>query len=354
MQESLQNTIEKISLIAGSGTLAFIIAIIIAPKFIFLLQKYKMGKKIRENALTGEKSELFSEMHAKKAGTPTMGGLLIWITVLVVLILSKLAAVMGIIDRSLINRKETYLAIFTLVSFGILGAIDDYINILSLGKTKGLNAKAKMLSLLLLSFLGGAWFYFKLGFSSLAMPIPGFEAIFVGWLYIPIFMIVIIATANAVNFTDGLDGLASGLIIMAYISIAILAYAQGLYLLSAFCAIVSGATLAFLWFNIPPAKFFMGDTGALALGATLGVIAMLTQQTLVLPIIGFIFVVEALSVIIQITSKKLFKRKVFLIAPIHHHFEKKGWEESKVVMRFWIVGGIFTVFGTILGLVNLL
>lgn len=354
METALHNTIEKISLIAGSGTLAFIIAIIIAPKFIYLLKKYKIGKKIRENALTGEKSSIFSEMHAKKAGTPTMGGLLIWIVVLIVLGLSKILAMTGIIDHSLINRKETYLVIFTLISFGLLGAVDDYFNILNIGKTKGLNAKVKLISIILLSFLGGAWFYFKLGYTTLAMPLPGIEAISVGWLYIPIFMIVIIATANAVNFTDGLDGLASGLIIMAYISIAILAYAQGLFILSAFCGIVSGATLGFLWFNVPPAKFFMGDTGALALGATLGVIAMMTQQTLVLPIIGFVFVVEALSVIIQISSKKLFKRKVFLIAPIHHHFERKGWEEYKVVMRFWIIGGIFTVIGTILGLINLL
>ncbi|MDX9970734.1 MAG: phospho-N-acetylmuramoyl-pentapeptide-transferase [Candidatus Gracilibacteria bacterium] len=354
MQDALQNTIEKISLIAGSGTLAFIIAMIIAPKFIYLLQKYKIGKKLRENALTGEKSTIFNEMHAKKAGTPTMGGLLVWITVLIVLALSKIAAVTGLIDRSLINRKETYIVIFTMLSFGILGAIDDYLNVLNMGKTKGLNAKIKLIAIILLSFLGGAWFYFKLGFTTIAIPIPGFDAISVGWLYIPIFMVVIIATANAVNFTDGLDGLAAGLLIMSYTSIAILSYAQGLFILSAFCAIIIGSTLAFLWFNIPPAKFFMGDIGAIGLGATLGVTAMLTEQTLVLPIIGIIFVIEALSVIIQITSKKLFKRKVFLIAPIHHHFERKGWEEYKVVMRFWIVGGIFTVFGTILGLINLL
>lgn len=354
MDTELHNAIEKISLISSSSTLAFLIAIIVAPKFIYLLQKYKIGKKLREDALTGEKSTIFNELHAKKAGTPTMGGLLVWITVLIVLGLSKIAAIFGIIDRSLINRKETYIAIFTLVSFGLLGAIDDYINVLNIGKTKGLNAKIKLLSILLLSLLGGLWFYFKLNYSSISIPFPGIEALQVGWLYIPIFMIVIISTANAVNFTDGLDGLAGGLLIMAFTSMGILSYAEGMFILSAFCGIVSGATLAFLWFNIPPARFFMGDTGALSLGATLGVIAMLTNQTLILPIIGFIFVIEALSVIIQITSKKLFKRKVFLIAPIHHHFERKGWEEQKVVMRFWIIGGIFTIFGTIIGLLNLI
>ncbi|MEK7085633.1 MAG: phospho-N-acetylmuramoyl-pentapeptide-transferase, partial [Patescibacteria group bacterium] len=134
----------------------------------------------------------------------------------------------------------------------------------------------------------------------------------------------------------------------------IIAYMQGLLTLSALCAVIVGANLAFLWFNIPPARFYMGDTGSLSLGATLGVIAMLTNQALILPIIGFMFVVEALSVVIQLTSKKLFKRKVFKIAPIHHHFEQSGWQEWTIVMRFWIIGGIMAVFGTILGLLNIL
>ena len=145
-----------------------------------------------------------------------------------------------------------------------------------------------------------------------------------------------------------------GLLILAFGSFGIIAYMQGLLTLSALCAVIVGANLAFLWFNVPPARFYMGDTGSLALGATLGVIAMLTNQALILPIIGFMFVVEALSVVIQLTSKKLFKRKVFKIAPIHHHFEQSGWQEWTIVMRFWIIGGIMAAFGTILGLLNIL
>jgi len=201
---------------------------------------------------------------------------------------------------------------------------------------------------------GAWWFYEKLGYNSINIPIPGIEAVEVGIWYIPIFIFIIIATANSVNFTDGLDGLASGLLILAFGGFGIIAYVQGLLILSALCAVISGANLAFLWFNVPPAHYYMGDTGSLALGATLGVIAMLTGQTLILPIIGFIFVIEALSVIIQLTSKKFFKKKVFKIAPIHHHFEESGWEEFTIVMRFWIVGGIMAAFGTILGLINLI
>lgn len=346
------DAIEKLSLIAGTGTLAFVIALILTPWFIRQLIKFRVGKQIRDNAITGEKSKLFSELHAKKSGTPTMGGLLIWGTILLVVLLSRLASFLGVIDHSLLNRKETWIPIFTLVTFGLLGAVDDWLNIKGIGKTKGLSAKLKLIWLIILSAFGGWWFYSKIGFSSINIPIPGVEAIEVGWWYIPIFIIVIIATANAVNFTDGLDGLASGLLILAFASFGILSYTEGMFLLSALCAVITGATSAFLWFNIPPAKFFMGDTGSLALGATLGVIAMLTEQTLILPIIGFIFVLEALSVIIQITSKKLFKRKVFKIAPIHHHFEKCGWKESTIVMRFWIIGAIFVTFGTILGLLN--
>ncbi len=165
---------------------------------------------------------------------------------------------------------------------------------------------------------------------------------------------MILSTANAVNFTDGLDGLASGLLIMAFGSFGILAYSSGLLILAALCGVICGAITAFLWFNIPPARFYMGDTGSMALGATLGVIALLVHQTLILPIIGFVFVIELLSVVIQLTSKKYFKRKVFKIAPIHHHFEAIGWKEFTIVMRFWIIGGIMALVGTVLGLINIL
>jgi phospho-N-acetylmuramoyl-pentapeptide-transferase len=339
-------------MISGSGTFAFLMAMALTPWFTKQLIKFKIGKQIRENAISGEKSSLFSALHAKKRGTPTMGGLLIWGTIIVVIAISIILQKLGIFKYSLFNRNETWIPLFTLITCGILGAADDYLNVKEIGKTKGISAKLKLIWLTIFSGVGAWWFHYKLGFSSINIPLPQAEAIEVGWLYIPIFIFVIIATANSVNFTDGLDGLASGLLILAFGAFGIIAYAEGLLILTTLCAVICGAILAFLWFNVPPAKFYMGDTGSLALGATLGVIAMLTGQTLTLPIIGFIFVIETLSVIIQLTSKKLFKKKVFKIAPIHHHFEQVGWKESTVVMRFWIIGAIMTAFGTILGLIN--
>ena len=183
---------------------------------------------------------------------------------------------------------------------------------------------------------------------------PFFGDYFIGMWYIPLFMFIILASANAVNITDGLDGLAGGLSIIALLALSAISYSQGLLILTAFCGVLIGATLAFLWFNIPPAKFFMGDTGSLSLGATIGVIAMLTDSVAVFPFIMIIFVIETLSVIIQLTSKKLRNgKKVFHIAPIHHHFEHIGWPSHQVTMRFWIIGAFFATFGALLGLTNI-
>ncbi len=352
--QNLSTITENLTLIAGSGTLAFLVALALTPWFTRQLIKFKTGKQIRENALSGEKSKLFAALHRKKSGTPTMGGLLIWGSVLIVVVISMIFQYLGYFNNSLFSREETWIPLFTLVTCGFLGAIDDYLNIKGIGKTKGLNAKIKSLWLILFATAGGWWFYSKLGITTINIPWPTIGSLEVGIWYIPIFIFIILAAANSVNFTDGLDGLASGLLILAFTSFGIIAYAKVLLILSALCAVISGSIFAFLWFNIPPARFYMGDTGSLALGATLGVVAMLTGQTLILPIIGFIFVIETLSVIIQLTSKKLFKKKVFLIAPLHHHFEQKGLQEFTIVMRFWIVGGIGAVFGTILALINIL
>jgi len=257
----------------------------------------------------------------------------------------------GFLPKSLLSRGEVYLPLFTLVAVGILGAVDDFFNIRQVGGGKGIKAKPKFLLLTLFAILGGYWFYYKLGFSSIHIPRLGdFE---IGIWYIPLFILVIVSTANAVNITDGLDGLAGGLLVLAFMAFGAIAYAKGLMILAIFCGMAIGTILAFLWNNVPPALFYMGDTGSLAFGATLGVIAMMTNSLIVLLIVGVIFIVETLSVIIQLLSKKLFKRKVFLIAPLHHHFEKKGWGEAKVTMRFWIIGALFAVVGTIIGLIGM-
>jgi phospho-N-acetylmuramoyl-pentapeptide-transferase len=353
--QTLATIVEDLTLIAGSGTLAFFISLLLTPWFTKQIIKLKFGKQIRENALSGEKSSLFAALHAKKSGTPTMGGLLIWNTIIIVVIISMLLKYFGIFNHSLFSRQETWIPLFTLLTCGILGAVDDYLNIKGIGKTKGLSAKLKMIWLIIFAGAGAYWFHVKLGYDTLQIPIPGVEDVQIGLWYIPIFIFVIIGTANAVNFTDGLDGLAGGLLIMSFSAFGILAYTQGLLILAALCAVICGAILSFLWFNVPPAIFYMGDTGSMSLGATLGVIAMLTGQELILPIIGFIFVVETFSVIIQLTSKKFRNgKKVFHIAPIHHHFEHIGWKEWTVVMRFWIIGALAATFGTILGLINIL
>ncbi len=347
----ITDTVRHLILIIGSSLLAFVIAFICAEPFIAWLTKNKLGKNIRTVASDGQNADLYHALHSKKAGTPTMGGILIWGSTLLVVLLSRGLSYLGLFEHSLLSRRETYLTLGTLISVALLGVIDDLYNVRGWGKSKGLNIKPKMIWLVLFALLGSLWFYFKLGFNELH--IPGIGDFALGWLYIPLFIFIIVGSANAMNFTDGLDGLAGGLSIIAFGAYSALSYAHGMLILSAFCAVIAGASLAFLWFNIPPARFYMGDTGSIALGATLGVIAMLTDTVFILPFLAFIPVIETLSVILQLTSKKLFGKKIFRIAPLHHHFEQLGWPESQVVMRFWIVGALVATLGLVLGFVGM-
>jgi len=331
-------------------SLTFLLALVLTPSFLKLMTRFKIGKTIRETAMDGTVATIFRSLHLKKEGIPSMGGLLIWGSVIIIVFSSRFLSFFGLIEQSLLNRGQTYLPIFTLITVGILGLIDDYLNAKK-SKNKGITAKIKMIWLTLFSVLGAWWFYYKLGYSSIHIPRLGdFD---IGLFYIPLFILVIISSANAVNITDGLDGLAGGLLLIAFGSFGVIAYLKGLFILAALCGSISGAIVAFLWFNIPPAKYFMGDAGALALGATLGVIAMLTNSIVVLPLIGAMFVVETLSVILQLSWKKIFKRKLFLVAPIHHHFEKLQCPEHTIVMRFWIVGAFFALLGLIIGVIGM-
>ncbi len=335
--------------------LSFSIGLALTPSFLLFLQKFHIGKKMRAEAVDGSAAGVFLTYHKAKEGTPTMGGLLIWASILLTVGLSRVLAYRGTIDFSLLQRGQVYLPLFALLSLGFLGAIDDYLNICGIGRKRGLNALPKLATLLLIGSAAAWWFYVKLGYNTIHIPfgemfgIPNGE-IFIGLWYVPFFIFVLVGTANAVNVTDGLDGLAAGLLILAFGAFGIVAYAQGLYVLAGFCGVVVGAVAAFLWHNVPPALFFMGDTGSLALGGTLAVIAFMIDQVLVLPLIGALFVFEMLSVIIQLTSKKVRGKKVFLSAPIHHHFEAQGWGESKVTMRFWIVGMFLAFLGALVGM----
>ncbi len=336
--------------LSSYALLAFLIGLLLTPWFVRFQKKYQLGKKMRVKSMDGTDSPVFLKYHEHKLGTPTMGGILIWIAVVITILLSRGLAHYGFIDFSLLQRKEVYLPLFTLTAMGILGMVDDYFNIKGLGKNRGLDALPKLITMFAIAIAGAWWFYGKLGYSAVTIPITG-QVVDLGWGYIPLFIFVVAAVANAVNFTDGLDGLAGGLLIFAYAAYGVIAYFMGLTVLAAFCAVVVGATGAFLWNNVPKALFYMGDTGSMALGGCLAVIAMMTDQLLVLPIVGIVFLIELLSVVIQLTSKRLRGgKKVFRSAPIHHHFEALDWGESKVTMRFWIVGIIGAVGGILIAL----
>jgi phospho-N-acetylmuramoyl-pentapeptide-transferase len=229
-------------------------------------------------------------------------------------------------------------------------------NVFGKSEVAGLKFRWKLLWIVLLALLGAWWFYAKLDWSVIHIPGGNYFGlpynIDLGVWYIPLFVLVIISSANAVNITDGLDGLAGGLLAMAFGAFSIIALSQGKVDLAIFCGTLVGATLAYTWFNIFPARFFMGDTGSLALGATLGVVAMLTNSALILPIIGLVFVIDTASVILQLFWKKVFKRKLFPISPLHHTFEALGWPETKVTMRLWVIGAMVGIIGLGLALIG--
>lgn len=321
------------------------------PAVTKLLKLLKLGKQIRSEA----SAPIFSKLHAAKSGTPTMGGILIWGAVLVLAFTLSLAANVlrtePWISLNFISRRETLLPLAALFFAAIVGLIDDYLNVRKIGADGGgLKVWHRLVSYSVIAAVAAWWFYFRLEWDVLRVPFVGIVE--VGAWMLPLFFFIIIATAFSVNETDGLDGLAAGTLLTAFASYGAIAFLQGKYDLATFCGAVVGALLAFLWFNINPARFFMGDTGAMSLGVTLGVVAMLTNSLLLLPIIGLVFVLESLSVIIQVASKKIRKKKVFLSAPIHHHFEAKGWPEPTIVMRFWVVAAVSGVLGLIVSLLD--
>jgi len=331
--------------------LAFIITILWTPALTYFLYKFKLGKKIRD----AESAPIMSQLHAHKAGTPTMGGLLVWVTTLVLAIffyaLAQWSGWEIFMRLNFLTRSQTLLPLGALVASALVGLFDDILNIRGVGpKGGGLQMRYKLLIYTAIALAGAFWFYFKLDWDLIRIPFVGdFQ---IGLWYIPIFVFIIVATAFSVNETDGLDGLAGGLLASAFSAFGIIAFTQGRYDLATFCGVIAGALLAFLWFNINPARFFMGDTGSMSLGVTLGIVAMLTNSALILPIIGFLFVLEALSVIIQLISKRILKRKVFLSTPLHHHLEALGWPECKIVMRFWLIATVMAVIGVILVLMD--
>jgi phospho-N-acetylmuramoyl-pentapeptide-transferase len=295
-------------------------------------------RKIGTHSIAGEKNKVLHKLHAAKhtRNIPTMAGVIFILSTLIVTLAGNL------------SRSETWLPLAAMVGAGAIGLLDDVINIRGLSKnTSGLRMKAKALLFLGVALIGGLWFYDKLNVTGVSVPF--FDTWHLGWLVVPLFIFVVFAAGVAVNISDGLDGLAGGLSAIAFGAYAIIALIEKKYGVAGFCMTVVGALLSYTWFNIYPARFFMGNVGSFALGTALGVVAMLTDTVFLLPVIGIVFVAEVLSVIVQQASTRFRNGKqVFLSIPIHYHFETLGWPETKVTMRFWIIGQVAAFIGVIL------
>jgi phospho-N-acetylmuramoyl-pentapeptide-transferase len=363
MQIAHIETIPEVLAVTKIMTLAamsFASTMIFTPLWAHILYKYKIGIKIKTNSVDGKKLTYVGKLHAHKSGTPTMGGVLIWGSVIILAIimgwlapfLSHLFHNIWLSRLDFVSRSQTWLPLFALVVTALLGLADDWMSIRDIGNNKGggMQFAWRMFWLLGFALLGAWWFYAKLDWSTIHIPAVG--NLEIGIWYIPLFMFIVAATAFSSNEADGLDGLNAGILVQAFTAFAVIAFFQGRMDLAGFCGVVAGSLLAFLWFNFYPARFFMGDTGAFSLGATLGVVALLLNSVLVLPFLVSIYILETLSVFIQLSSKKFRGKKVFLAAPLHHHFEALGWPETKVTVRFWIFNAAVAIVGLMIGIVG--
>ena len=359
MDYGYYNTVLNVLKIFGLSSLAFFIGIFLAPFLTYYLYKYKMWKKKsgKKIALGGGETTIFNELHKERdTGTPRMGGIIIWASVLVTILVfwlifqffpSELTK-----KLNFLSREQTWLLLFTLVFASAVGLIEDFLIVFDRGykRDSGIELKTRIFIVLLIGLAGAWWFFTKLEVSSIIIPFLG--QLELGWFFIPFFMLVMLALFSG-GVIDGLDGLSGGVMAAIFSSYAGIAFFQNQIDTAAFCAVIVGGILAFLWFNVPPARFYMSETGMLGLTTTLAVVAFLTGQVIVLPIIAFPLFITTASNIIQVLSKKFRNgKKVFLVAPLHHHFEAKGWPPYKVTMRFWIVSVVFAVIGMVIALLG--
>lgn len=318
---------------------SFLLAMILTPIYTNFAYKHKLWKHQRSTSTLGDKLRVFTQLHAKKLARniPTMAGVIGVVSITVMTLFFNF------------DRAQTLLPLAALIGGAAVGLLDDIINIRGLGGgVAGLRSSLKFAMITVMSLVLGWFFYYKLGYDSIHLPFIGDWQVGV-WI-IMIFAFAVVSTGNAVNISDGLDGLAGGLLTLAFSTFGVIAILQGHVKIAGFCFIVVGALLSYLWFNIFPARFFMGDVGSFAFGTSLGVVAMLTNTLLLLPVIGILFVIEAGSSLLQIASKKFFGRRIFISAPIHHHLEAVGWPESKITMRFWVIGCVAAFGGLMLAL----
>jgi len=358
--------------------IASMMAFFAAPFLITFLNKIKFWKKsARKKTITGEEATVFLSLHKdREVSVPRGGGLLIWISVLVVTMAAWGVAnipeaawhAVGIAQPwwvpllNFFTRREVWLPLFTLVAGSIVGLVDDALTVYGRGRYigGGISFKTRMFIVSLIGLVGGLWFSYKLDYTTMHIPLvsdfPGGIDVAIGSIFgIPLYallFVVVMLAAWAGGVIDGLDGLAGGAFVSIFAAFALIAFSQGKADLATFCAIICGTLFAFLWFNIPPAKFYMAETGVLGLTSTMTVVAFLTDSVVVLPIIAGLLVMEAGSVIIQLLYKKIFKRKLWLSTPIHHHFEAVGWPAHSVTMRFWILGIIFAAVGVAIRLMG--
>ena len=313
----------------------FLFSMILTPFYTHFAYKYKFWKKQKKTTVDGKALPVMTKLHAHKFKHvfPTMAGLI------------GVIAVTAVTWSFNLDRGQTWLPLVGFLGGALVGVIDDVINIFGSGRgAAGLRGPVKFFLISVVGLVLGWFFAVKLGWTSILIPFVGdFEVGTVATILI--FAFAVVATSNAVNITDGLDGLSGGLAMIAYAAFGIIAMYQGNTLLFGFCMTVIGWLLSYIWFNVPPARFMMGDTGSFALGAGLGVVAMMTNSFLLLPIICLPAVVETASSLIQLISKKLFNKKIFISAPLHHHLEALGWGEAKIVMRFWIIAGVCAIIG---------
>lgn len=313
----------------------FLFSMVLTPFYTHFAYKYKFWKKQKKTTVDGKALPIMTKLHAHKFKHvfPTMAGLIGVVAV---------TAVTWIFN---FDRGQTWLPLTGFLGGALVGVIDDVINIFGSGRgAAGLRGPVKFFLITIVGVSLGWFFAVKLGWTSILIPFFGnFEIGIIAMIII--FAFAVVATSNAVNITDGLDGLSGGLAMMAYGAFGVIALFQGNMLLFGFCMTVIGWLLSYIWFNVPPARFMMGDTGSFALGAGLGVVAMMTNSFLLLPIICMPAVIETASSLLQLISKKFFHKKIFISAPLHHHLEAIGWGEAKIVMRFWIFAGVCAIVG---------
>lgn len=334
------NNLVTVFLFAFGG---FGLSMALTPIYTFFVYKYKIWKKAnRTIAATGDKTPVLDALRAlkPKRKVPMSAGLVF------VLVTTVLTLAFNL------DRSQTWLPLAALLGGGLVGLIDDIINIRGLGGGyKGLRPMVKFSLIAVVGLIGAWFFYYKLGYTSIHIPFAPYD-IEIGIWMIPLFAFIVVATGNAVNITDGLDGLAGGLASMTFGFFGVIALLQGNVGIAGFCFTLVGTLLAYTWFNIGPARFYMSDIGSFSLGAALGTVAMLTNTLFLLPIIAFVFVGDAATSLIQIISKKFFHRKIFLSAPVHQHLQAVEWPAAKVVERFWLIGAATGALGLVLALVG--